>query len=188
MSREDYLAKAHIVESRHWRSGPSRPTGSSSTSGAAGRESSAGSTAGRSRPSTYAPELEETRNDALKIVMNATDLKFLDDTFAAVTVFFTMMYVSDENKPRVLSEAYRVLKPGGSLHVWDANIPGDAGDKEYFVIPLRVLMPGETVETGYGSSLRRQSANTIREMAEEAGFSTVREESGEHTFYLELQK
>ena len=189
MSREDYLAKAHLVEQQTLKIGPVEADGFILDIGGGG-EGIIGRLNGRQvaaidiRPS----ELEETSNDSLKIVMDATDLKFLDDTFAAATAFFTMMYISDENKPKVLSEAYRVLKPGGSLYIWDANIPGDAGDKEYFVIPLRVIMPGETVETGYGSSLRRQSARTIREMAEEAGFSTVREEPGEHIFYLELQK
>ena len=38
-------------------------------------------------------ELEETENDALKIVMDATDLRFVPSTFAAATSFFTLLYV-----------------------------------------------------------------------------------------------
>ena len=34
-------------------------------------------------------ELEETENEALKIVMDATDLKFLPETLDAATSFFT---------------------------------------------------------------------------------------------------
>jgi hypothetical protein len=36
-------------------------------------------------------ELEETKNDALKIVMDMKELNFLDRTFSTVTAFFTFM-------------------------------------------------------------------------------------------------
>jgi ubiquinone/menaquinone biosynthesis C-methylase UbiE len=133
-------------------------------------------------------ELEETTNEALKIVMDATDLKFLNETFTAATLFYTMMYIPNDQKQKVLTEAYRVLKPGGSLYIWDANIPEKADEKKYFVIPLKIEMPEETVETGYGVKLKKQNLDMIRILAEEAGFNTVKEESGEHTFYLELNK
>ncbi|UCD06465.1 MAG: methyltransferase domain-containing protein, partial [candidate division WOR-3 bacterium] len=38
-------------------------------------------------------ELQETKNDSLKIVMDATDLKFLPSTFDAATSFFSLMYI-----------------------------------------------------------------------------------------------
>ena len=133
-------------------------------------------------------ELEETDNDSLKIVMDATDLKFLDDTFTAATAFYTMIYIPNDEKPKVLAETYRVLRPGGRLHIWDTDIPAESGDKKHFVIPLRIVMPDETVETGYGSSLKEQSAQTLRELAVDAGFKTSKVEAGEHTFYLELEK
>jgi ubiquinone/menaquinone biosynthesis C-methylase UbiE len=189
LSREEFLAKAHIVEQQKVEIRPIEADGFILDIGGGG-EGIIGRLNGRQvaaidiRPS----ELEEAQNDALKIVMDATDLKFLDDTFAAATAFFTMMYVPDDDKPKVLSEAYRVLRPGGRLQIWDANIPGEIEGKVYFVIHLKVLMPGETVETGYGSPLRRQSAQTLWKMAEEAGFRTIREGSGEHIFYLELEK
>jgi ubiquinone/menaquinone biosynthesis C-methylase UbiE len=99
-----------------------------------------------------------------------------------------MMYIPNDEKPKVLAEAYRVLRQGARLHVWDAVIPGEYGDKKYFVIPLKVIMPDETVETGYGVTLKEQDAETIRGLAEEAGFKAVGVEAGEHTFYLELEK
>jgi len=189
MSREEYLAQAHVLEQQTVEIGPIEADGFILDIGGGG-EGIIGKLNGRQvvaidkRPQ----ELEETENDALKIVMDATDLKFLDCTFAAATAFYTMMYIPNDEKPRVLAEAHRVLRPGARLHVWDAAIPAESGDKKHFVVPLRVAMPDETVETGYGSGLKEQSAETIMELAEAAGFKTVKAETGEHTFYLELEK
>lgn len=189
MSREEYLAQAHVVEQQTIEIKPIKTEGFILDIGGGG-EGIIGKLNGRQvaaidkRPQ----ELEETDNEALKIVMDATDLKFLDDTFTAATAFYTMMYIPNDQKPKVLAEAHRVLRPGARLHIWDANIPEKSGDKKYFAIPLRIVMPDETVETGYGSHLKKQNAQTLRELAEEAGFKTIKVETGEHTVYLELEK
>jgi len=60
-------------------------------------------------------ELIETDNDALKIVMDAGDLGFLDHTFDRVTSFFTMMYIEKEHREQVFEEVFCVLKSGGQM-------------------------------------------------------------------------
>jgi ubiquinone/menaquinone biosynthesis C-methylase UbiE len=189
MSREEYIAQAFMVEQQTIEMKPLETEGFILDIGGGG-EGIIGKLNGMQVVAIdkRLDELEETDNDALKVVMDATDLKFPDDTFTAATAFYTMMYIPNDDKPKVLAEAYRVLRPGARLHVWDAVIPGESGDKKYFVIPLKVVMPDETVETGYGSSLKEQSAQTLRELAEEVGFKTSKVEAGEHTFYLELEK
>ena len=61
-------------------------------------------------------ELAETDDEALKIVMDATDLKFMPETFEAATSFFTMLYMDPETQEKAFSEVHRVLKGGGLFH------------------------------------------------------------------------
>ena len=42
-------------------------------------------------------ELKEAPADFLKIVMDATDLKFLDGSFGTVTAFYSLMYMKPDN-------------------------------------------------------------------------------------------
>ena len=96
-------------------------------------------------------ELLETDNDSLKVVMDAGELKFLDDSFGAVTVFYTWMYIPNDEKPKVFSEISRVLRSGGRVYIWDVVIPAVSGDKLYFVAPLKIKLPDEEIRLGMGS-------------------------------------
>ncbi|MHA2027027.1 MAG: class I SAM-dependent methyltransferase, partial [Candidatus Thorarchaeota archaeon] len=42
-------------------------------------------------------ELEETTNEALKVVMDARDLKFIDESFTVATIYFTFMYIPEDD-------------------------------------------------------------------------------------------
>jgi ubiquinone/menaquinone biosynthesis C-methylase UbiE len=136
-------------------------------------------------------ELEECAAGPLKVIADARDLPFLDAAFDAATAFFFLMYVPTADRAKVLSEARRVLKPGGVLHVWDATIPpkGEA-TQETFIIFVRAQLPDRTISTGYGVSWAHHelSASSIGELAKRAGFELVNlEESGE-TFRLTLRR
>ncbi len=71
----------------------------------------------------YSWGMRRTPAGPLKIVMDATDLKFLDNSFETVTSFFTLMYMSPEQQEKAAREAYRVLKPGGVFRIWDVELP-----------------------------------------------------------------
>jgi len=133
-------------------------------------------------------ELLETDNDAVNIVMDATDLQFLSGMFSAVTSFFTLMYIPNEEKRKVFSEIYRVLRQGARLYIWDAVIPERIEDKKYYLIQLRIEMPNEVVNTGYGVKLKDQNHNTIQKIAEEVGLRLVKKEVTEATFHLVFEK
>ena len=122
-------------------------------------------------------ELEEAPGKALKIVMNAGDLQFLDQTFETATAFFFFMFVLPQNREIIWKEIYRVLKPGGKLLIWDLTVPPyPQGGEEFFVVPLTVLLPnGEKIETNFGCPWAgyQQTVDDYLQLAERTGFRVL---------------
>ncbi|MHA2602172.1 MAG: class I SAM-dependent methyltransferase [Candidatus Thorarchaeota archaeon SMTZ1-83] len=136
------------------------------------------------------PELEGTASDALKLVMDAKELQFLENSFGIATIFFTLMYVPFEDLDTIFSEIARVLKPGGELLMWDVNVevPEDIDSKmKYFIVPLSVSFPdGTRNETGYGAYLRNQNLETFLAVAANHGFEVIEKEQQDLVFYARL--
>jgi SAM-dependent methyltransferase len=136
-------------------------------------------------------ELQETAPGPLKIVMDATDLQFLNESFATATAFFTLMYIDPGDLQAVLDEVFRVLEPGGRFLIWDVIIPprGDA-EQDIAAYPFRFVLPGETIETGYGVRWPEdgRALSAYVRLAEAAGFTVETHHKDEHVFYLELVK
>ena len=134
-------------------------------------------------------ELEETNNDALKMVMDATDLQFLDESFNTVTLFYTLMYMQWEVIDTVLEEVWRVLRPGGHVLIWDAVVqPPEETSKKYFLAPLKILYPdGKIVETGFGNLLRSQAMIDFIERTE-GKFNILEQHQEQSRFFLRLEK
>jgi ubiquinone/menaquinone biosynthesis C-methylase UbiE len=127
----------------------------------------------------------------LKIVMDATDLKFLDRSFNTVTAFFLLMYVPAPQKQKVFDEAMRVLAPGGRFLIWDAVIPARTDPtKKIALFPMRIKLPTRTVNTGYGSPWQDtpRNAGYYAAMAAKAGFQVAARQENAGSFYLELRK
>jgi GNAT superfamily N-acetyltransferase len=148
-------------------------------------------------------ELEEVSNEALKLVMDAADMSFLDSSFTDATCFFGLMYMPAQLRPRVLAEIFRVLAPGGCLRIWDAEIPaataiGSHGDRDHggdiFMIELEVMIDaGEHARphrTTYGVGLRdgAQSCCSITRSAVDCGFVALGHGGSDRTFHLSLLK
>ena len=127
----------------------------------------------------------------LKIVMDATELKFLDGAFPTATCFFTLMFIADAKQAQVFREAYRVLAPGGRFLVWDLHMPARIDPKrDIGVCRFAFQLPKEEVKTGYGAFFpeRTHDLAHYRKLAEEAGFRVAAARDGGRTFFLELRK
>lgn len=134
-------------------------------------------------------ELEETLDIGLKIVMDATDMKFLNNSFENITCFYTLMYMREREIEAFLTEAFRVLKPGGFLWFWDAVIPA-LPEADVYVAQLEVIISDDiTVTTGYGAAWEReQSPDIIQSLCEKAGFVINSRTKTKQSFFLRLLK
>jgi len=136
-------------------------------------------------------ELAESPPGPLKIVMNGSELKFLDAAFRNVTAFFSFMFMPRPLHEKVIAEAYRVLALGGHFRVWDVVVPPKGNHtEEFFAFHLKVSLPGSQVSTGYGLPWPAEGFDLEHYLlaAQAAGFKVASQEQQGVLFYLELEK
>jgi SAM-dependent methyltransferase len=142
---------------------------------------------------TLEVELAEAPPGPLKVVMDARDLQFLDATFETATAFFSLIYLRTEaDVGRVLSEVYRVLKPGGRFLIWGMEMPTRPPDsgQDLIAVPLNILLPEDDISTAYGCRWyeipRTLDAMTV--LAENVGFEVGSAELDDCVYTLALEK
>ena len=137
------------------------------------------------------PELEEAPDGPLKIIMDARDLKFLDNTFNTATSFFTLMYINGSDHEKVFAEMFRVLKPEGKLLLWGAIIPKQTkSNQDRVLVPLTIELAQKVVRTGYGVRLPQEDHDLAYyiNMSEKVGFKVIFKESENQVFHIIVQK
>jgi SAM-dependent methyltransferase len=136
-------------------------------------------------------ELEGAAAGPLKIVMDATDLQFLDCSFSTATSFFTLMYMREPDHQKAFSEVFRVLQPDGRFFIWDAIFPPRLDpQKDVAVVSLLVKLPDEEISAGYGHLWPDDGRDLLYyvRLAENAGFSVATQREEGRVVFLELRK
>jgi ubiquinone/menaquinone biosynthesis C-methylase UbiE len=136
-------------------------------------------------------ELEEAPEGGVKIIMDAGELKFLDNTFDTVTSFFTLMYIPKSEHKKIFKEIYRVLKKDGHFVLWDVIIPKRENQVHVmFSLPLKIKIDDKELDTGYGVfwGKKEQNLEYFQKLSIKVGFSKVKFKSDDQIFYLRVKK
>ena len=134
--------------------------------------------------------MEAAEGDYLKIIMDAKDLKFLNEYFDTVTAFFSLMYVPRSDREIIFKEVYRVLKKGGKFVVWDLFIP-EKGDnaKKYYGISLSIAVAEKNISTGYAIRWNKvQNYELYAELGKKIGLVVKDHHVDENTFFIRFEK
>ena len=132
-------------------------------------------------------ELDEVPDICGKILMDATSLSFGDCTFDQATAFYSLMYMTREEQKKAIKEVFRVLKKGGSFHIWDTAI--SSAYPKPFNVSLEIEAGGNIIRTTYGIVKKdTQNMNLFIAMCEEAGMALSEKSSCNSQFYLRFRK
>lgn len=93
-------------------------------------------------------ELDEAPDCCEKRLMDAENLLFEKQSFDNVTFFYSLMFMTSDVQKAAISEAARVLKKGGRIHIWDSNFVS-AGTEPY-IVDLDIIWDSNAVHTSYG--------------------------------------
>ena len=132
-------------------------------------------------------ELDEAPCSCPKLLMDAASLAFADASFENVTFFYSLMYMNRPVQSAALSEAVRVLKPGGRLLLWDCEIT--SAYPEPFLAELDIRWAQERVCTIYGIvKPDPQSMEDFLTLCRKNGLTLLKKKNGGGHFYLEFRK
>lgn len=133
-------------------------------------------------------ELDEAPAGFEKRLMDATALCFENHKFDHVTSFYTMMFMDHATQAKAIMEASRVLRPGGSLHIWDAVI--DSACPEPFLIDLDIELGGQMLHTTYGvvKDDAMQNVPHFVSQCRHSGLTLAEKQEVGLTFYLRFIK
>ncbi|MCP4568220.1 MAG: class I SAM-dependent methyltransferase [FCB group bacterium] len=140
---------------------------------------------------TSLEELKEAPPGPLKVVMDAANLTFLDESFAGATAFFTFMFIDPQNQQQVFNEIFRVLKPGSKFRIWEIVLePVEDKNKQAIAFPIMIKLPQEEIRTGYGAPPppHKYDIRHYVSLAQNAGFRGDDYDKEGQVFYLELSK
>lgn len=132
-------------------------------------------------------ELDEAPDVCPKRLMDAAQMTFAGDSFDHVTFFFSLMYMDGPTQLAALKQSARVLRPGGSLLIWDAAF--DSAYPRPFRVDLSIDANGQPVRTAYGiGKAAGQSRRSVAALCRQAGLVLTAKRQRDGLFFLECRK
>ena len=132
-------------------------------------------------------KLDEAPGCCEKILMDATEMTFPNNSFDHVTSFYTLMFMSKSDQLKALCEAERVVKQNGEIHIGDCNI--DSAYPDPFITEVEVVLLDCKIKTTYGvGKMDAQSIHSIKSMCETAGLMVETAEADGSHFYIKCRK
>lgn len=107
-------------------------------------------------------KVEQARVDLALDEGTAFDLPYQDETFDRVLSSLVIHHLTGENKERTFGEVYRVLRPGGELHIMDFGPPHGLYARLVSGVISRLEPVGDNIQ------------GRLVEMMRDAGFSEAR--------------
>jgi ubiquinone/menaquinone biosynthesis C-methylase UbiE len=143
------------------------------------------------RESELKEALEAGDTKSLKIVMDAKDLKFLDDSFDTITAFFSIMYMPKRDHSKIFEEIHRVLREEGEFIIWDPIIPKRKDkEKKLYAVLITIQINNKEIITGYGTRwmAKQQDLNYFIDLGKNIGFKIIDQKVEDEYFFLKMQK
>ena len=132
-------------------------------------------------------ELDEAPDCCTKMLMDATELKFPDESFDNFTFFYTLMYMTEEEQRKAICEAARVLRAGGMMSIWDCDI--GSAYPEPFIAELDIRIESGMIHTAYGVVKKdTQSSASVARLLKGAGLRIEAHGEKDGQFHIQCRK
>lgn len=134
-------------------------------------------------------ELYEDKNNFYKIHLDYAKENFQENYFNAITFYFSLMYMSEEEKFLALKHSYLDLQSTGKLYIWDTQIYKDTS--EIFSIEVFVPFANSLFNpTLYGVSRlnHEQSDLTITKILNDIGYKKIKVRKKNNFFFIQAEK
>lgn len=133
-------------------------------------------------------ELDEAPTGFKKVLMDASQMTFDNESFDNVTAFYSLMYMEKTIQVDAIMEAARVLRTNGELHIWDAEI--ESAYPNPYVTDLDIDANGKHVHTSYGiiKDDAKQNAEFFVDICKKAKLHILECKKTDKHFYIRLEK
>ena len=100
---------------------------------------------------------------------------------------YSLMYMTEETQQSAICEASRVLKAGGTMHIWDCDIGSAFPDP--FVVDLDIRSGDKRIRTSYGIvKADAQSSDSVIRLLEQAGLGIIFLKENNEQFHIQCRK